>query len=48
VDGRTRLTMRELYPSKEALDESFVGMEHAAPEQFAQLDELLATLGASV
>jgi len=48
VDGRTRLTMQELYPSKEALDESFVGMEHAAPEQFAQLDELLATLGASV
>jgi uncharacterized protein YndB with AHSA1/START domain len=48
VDGRTRLVMQELYPSKEALDESFVGMEDATPEQFEQLDELLAKLGASV
>lgn len=40
----TRLVLRELYPSKEALDESFVGMEDAMPEQFAQLDELLASL----
>ena len=47
-DGGTRLVLRELYPSKEALDESFVGMEDAMPEQFAQLDELLVTLGASV
>ena len=46
-DGGTRLVLRELYPSKEALDESFVGMEDAMPEQFEQLDELLATLGAS-
>ncbi|HEY0435773.1 MAG TPA: SRPBCC domain-containing protein, partial [Phenylobacterium sp.] len=46
--GRTRLVLQELYPSKEALDESFVGMEDAMPEQFAQLDDLLATLGASV
>lgn len=45
-DGRTRLVLRELYPSKEALDESFVGMEDAAPEQFEQLDDLLVTLGA--
>lgn len=43
-DGKTLLTMNELYPSKEALDESFVGMEDAAPEQFGQLDALLATL----
>jgi uncharacterized protein YndB with AHSA1/START domain len=43
---RTLLVMQELYPSKEALDASFDGMEGAAPEQFAQLDELLATLGA--
>ena len=48
ADGGTLLVMRELYPSKEALDESFVGMEDAAPEQFAQLDELLASLGARV
>ena len=42
--GKTLLVMRELYPSKEALDQSFVGMEDAAPEQFEQLDALLATL----
>lgn len=47
-DGRTRLVLQELYPSKEALDQSFVGMEDALPEQFEQLDELLITLGASV
>jgi uncharacterized protein YndB with AHSA1/START domain len=45
---RTRLVLQELYPSKEALDESFVGMEDAMPEQFEQLDELLITLGAGV
>jgi uncharacterized protein YndB with AHSA1/START domain len=46
--GKTLLTLRELYPSKEALDESFIGMEDAMPEQFDQLDELLATQRASV
>ena len=46
-DGRTRLVLRELYPSKAALDDSFVGMEDAMPEQFEQLDELLASLAAS-
>ena len=46
ADGGTLLVMQELYPSKEALDQSFVGMEDAAPEQFEQLDELLASLGA--
>lgn len=45
-DGeKTRLTLSELYPTKEALDESFVGMEDAMPEQFGQLDELLVKLG---
>ncbi|MET3664878.1 SRPBCC family protein [Caulobacter sp. 1776] len=44
---KTRLVLKELYPSKEALDASFVGMEDAMPEQFEQLDELLVTLGAS-
>lgn len=48
IDGKTRLVMRELYPSKEALDDSFVGMEDATPEQFEQLDDLLAALGAKV
>ena len=47
ADGRTLLVLQELYPSKEALDESFVGMEDAMPEQFEQLDELLTTLGTS-
>ena len=45
-DGRTLLVLQELYPSKQALDEAFVGMEDAMPEQFGQLDELLATLNA--
>jgi uncharacterized protein YndB with AHSA1/START domain len=46
--GRTLLVLQELYPSKEALDEALIGMEDTTPEQFAQLDELLTTLGASV
>jgi uncharacterized protein YndB with AHSA1/START domain len=46
-DGKTLLVLQELYPSKEALDESFIGMEDTMPEQFEQLDELLITLGAS-
>jgi uncharacterized protein YndB with AHSA1/START domain len=46
-DGKTRLVMHELYPSKEALDRAVAGMEGGMPESFAQLDELLATLGAS-
>ena len=46
--GRTLLVLHELYPSKEAADESCAGMEGAMPEQFGQLDELLVTLGARV
>ena len=46
--GKTRLVMHELYPSKEALDAAVAGMEGGMPESFAQLDELLVTLGASV
>ena len=42
--GKTLLVFHELYPSKEALDEAFIGMEDVMPEQFAQLDELLVTL----
>jgi uncharacterized protein YndB with AHSA1/START domain len=47
-DGRTLLVLQDLYPSKEALDEAFVGMEDAMPEQFEQLDELLVALDAKV
>jgi uncharacterized protein YndB with AHSA1/START domain len=43
-DGNTLLVLHELYPSKEACDESCAGMEGAMPEQFGQLDELLAGL----
>ena len=42
VDGSTLLVMREVYPSKDALDQSYVGMEDGTPEQFEQLDALLA------
>ncbi len=44
-DGKTLLVYHELYPSPEALDEAVEGMEGGLPEQFAQLDELLVTLG---
>jgi uncharacterized protein YndB with AHSA1/START domain len=46
--GKTLLVLHELYPSKEALDASIAGMEGGMQETFAQLDELLVTLGASV
>jgi uncharacterized protein YndB with AHSA1/START domain len=46
--GKTLVVLRELYPSKEALDAAIAGMESAMPETFAQLDEVLVTLGASV
>lgn len=42
-DGRTLLTLHEIYPSKEALDAGH-GAEEGMPEQFEQLDELLLTL----
>jgi uncharacterized protein YndB with AHSA1/START domain len=40
--GRTRVTLHELYPTAAALDEALAGSVEALPEQFAQLDELLA------
>jgi uncharacterized protein YndB with AHSA1/START domain len=43
--GKTLLVFHELYPSKKALDEAIEGMEGGMPEQFAQLDELLVSLG---
>ncbi|HET9579293.1 MAG TPA: SRPBCC domain-containing protein [Usitatibacter sp.] len=43
-DGETLLLMRELYPSKEALDAAGTGAAEMMDETFAQLDELLVTL----
>jgi uncharacterized protein YndB with AHSA1/START domain len=41
--GKTLVVMRDLYPSKEALDAAIAsGSTSGAPEQFAQLDALLA------
>jgi uncharacterized protein YndB with AHSA1/START domain len=42
--GKTLLVMHELYPAKEALDAAG-GAADATAETFAQLDELLLTLG---
>lgn len=43
--GQTLLVLHELYPSKQALDDAIEsGSSGAAPEQFALLDEILATL----
>jgi uncharacterized protein YndB with AHSA1/START domain len=47
-DGRTLLVLRELYPSKEALDAAGTGAADALVETFEQLDELLVTLDANV
>src|SRR5687767_1999317 len=46
--GKTLLVLHELYPSKAALDAAGTGAADAMVETFAQLDELLLTLGASV
>jgi uncharacterized protein YndB with AHSA1/START domain len=48
--GRTLLVMRDLYPSKEALDNAIASGSNGADamgEAFEQLDELLVALGAS-
>jgi hypothetical protein len=45
-EGKTRLVMRELYPSKEALDVAIEGMDEAMPESFEQLDNFLIASGA--
>ena len=48
-DGRTLVVMRDLYPSKEALDAAITsGSTGAAGETFEQLEELLTTLGEGV
>ena len=47
-DSETLVVMRDLYPSKEALDEAIAsGSMGEYGETFTQLDELLVTLGAS-
>ena len=46
--GETLVVMRDLYPSKEALDRAIAsGSTGGFGEQFEQLDELLGTLGTS-
>jgi uncharacterized protein YndB with AHSA1/START domain len=45
---KTLLVMRDLYPSKEALDAAGGGAAGGMAETFEQLDELLVALGASV
>ena len=44
-DGKTLLVLRELYPSKQALDAAGTGAADALSETFGQLDELLVSLG---
>jgi uncharacterized protein YndB with AHSA1/START domain len=46
-DGRTLVVVHDRYPSKSALDDAIAsGSTSGMPEQLAQLDELLVTLGA--
>ena len=48
IDGGTRVVVRDLYPSKEALDAAIASESTGAwPEQFEALDDLLATPSAS-
>ncbi len=45
-DGKTHLVLRDVYPSKAALDEAIASSSTGGwPEQFDQLDELLAAAG---
>ena len=47
--AETLVVMRDLYPSKEALDDAIAsGSTGGFSETFEQLDELLGTMGASV
>lgn len=43
TDGRTRVVLHDLYPSKQALEEGS-GSTEAMPESLAQLDELVVSL----
>lgn len=40
--GNTLVTLHEFYPTTAALDEALAGSAEGLPEQFAQLDKLLA------
>lgn len=42
VAGKTRIVFHEIYPTTEALEEAIAGSAEGLPEQFAQLDALLA------
>jgi uncharacterized protein YndB with AHSA1/START domain len=42
IAGKTLVTLHEIYPTEAALDEALAGSAEGLPEQFAQLDELLA------
>lgn len=47
-DGKTLVTLHELYPSKGALDAALAsGSQSGMVETFEQLDELIVALGAS-
>lgn len=41
-DGKTRVILHERYPTTAALEEALAGSAEGLPEQFAQLDALLA------
>jgi len=45
LGGRTLVTFHERYPTKEAVEEAMQGSATGLPEQFRQLDALLADLG---
>ena len=46
VNGATRVTVCDLYPSKEALDEALdTGSSGAMPEQLEQLEQLMVNRG---
>ena len=46
-DGRTLVVWRDLYPSKETLDEAMIsGATSGFGEQFEQLEDIIATLAA--
>jgi uncharacterized protein YndB with AHSA1/START domain len=44
-EGKTLVVLTERYPTKEALDAAGTGAQEALQETFAQLDELLITMG---
>jgi uncharacterized protein YndB with AHSA1/START domain len=47
MDGKTRVVVHDLYPTKKALDDAISsGSTGAWPEQFEALDDLLTALGA--